>query len=51
MRITNDFQTADKDYILDYILCSMPAWQQKKLEYTERKNAKAKKEAISDKVI
>ena len=24
MRITNDFQTADKDYILDYILCSMP---------------------------
>ena len=33
MRITNDFQTADKDYILDNILCSMPAWQQKKLEY------------------
>ena len=33
MRITNDFQTADKDYILDYILCSMPAWQQKEFEY------------------
>ena len=33
MRITNDFQTAEKVYILDYILCSMPACQQKELEY------------------
>ena len=46
MRITNNFQTADKAYMLDYILCSMPAWQQKKNLSTEWKNAKAKKDAI-----
>ena len=48
MRITNDFQTADKDYILDYILCSMPAWQQKELQY-RTKECKGKER--SDKVI